>query len=359
MLKYLLLVLSLNLNSCSSVDWDNLFKSKEDTKKRNAKLMKDFEVEEEVLEKFSEKPKEETETTKEVEQKKVPKIQPKKSSTKRVSKKITPAKKSTPTPVVKKKSFKYPEDHPAEYIDMDKNSVKFWHEYKPILFEGEKAAFAVTYGGISTGTITIETKKSSSIGGHDAYHVHARLKTSKYYSYLYEVDDVCDSYIKKENFVPLKFSLIQRQSSQNIDDLQLFDHESLQVYSLYKRVTDDKTKRSKKTKPIPRYFQDPISVLYFVRGLPLEKNKVYSIPFMNKGKAEILTAKLEDVEELDTEIGKKQALKVNISTSHEGKTIKGGHMTFWFSADDDRVFLKFSAKIKIGSIVGSIQKYSK
>lgn len=358
MVKFLKLSLFIGIVSCSSVDWDNLFKSKEDTKKRNAELMKDFEVQEEVLEKFSEKPKEETPPQKEP-VKKSPVIKPKKQSPKRTAKK-SPA----PAPkVVKKdereKGFKYPEDHPEAYITMDKNSARYWSDFKPTLIEGEKAAFAVTYGGISTGSISIETKKTSTIGGHEAYHVHARLKTSKYYSYLYEVDDVCDSYIKKENFIPLKFSLIQRQSSQDIDDLQLFDHEALKVYSLYKRVTDDKTKKSKKTKPIPRYFQDPISVLYFVRGLPLKQNREYEIPFMNKGKAEILKAKMVGVEELDTELGKKQALKVQIATSHEGKTIKGGHMTFWFSADDDRIFLQFSAKIKIGSIVGKIQKYSR
>lgn len=344
------------MSSCASVDWDSLFKSKEDTKKRNKELMQDFEVQKNVLDKFSEKPSEELpKKTKQIKETKkpLPKIQIAQPSKKRVEKK---------EPVVtvpKPKKVDYPEDYPGEYKDMDRSSKKYWSEFQPILFEGEKAFFAVTYGGISTGNVTIETKKSSTIGGHEAWHVHARLKTSKYYSYLYEVDDVCDSYIKKDGFIPLKFSLIQRQSSQDVDDLQLFDHEELKVYSLYKRVTDDKTKKKKKTAPIPRYFQDPISVIYFVRGLPLEKGKIYEIPFMNKGEAEILKAELDKIEELDTEIGKKRAYKVKISTAHEGSTIKGGDMFFWFTADDDRVFLKFSAKIKIGSIVGTIQKYSR
>lgn len=355
MLKLLPFIILFLLSSCSSVDWDSLFKSKEDTKKRNKELMQDFKVQKNVLDKFSEKPSEEIVKVDPVSDKKIikkplPKIQIAQPSLKRVVKKV-----EVPNP----KKVEYPEDYPEEYKDMDRASKKFWSEYKPILFEGEQAFFAVTYGGISTGSITIETKKSSSIGGHEAWHVHARVKTSKYYSYLYEVDDVCDSYIKKDSFVPLKFSLIQRQSSQDIDDLQLFDHEELKVYSLYKRVTDEKTRKKKKTNPIPSYFQDPISVVYFIRGLPLEKGRSYEIPFMNKGVAEILKAELDTIEVLDTEIGKKKAYKVKISTAHEGQTIKGGDMFFWFSADADRVFLQFSAKIKIGSIKGTIQKYTR
>lgn len=354
------------LSSCSSVDWDNLFKRKDETKKRNEKLMKDFEVREDVLEKFSEEPtievitptKEEDSTPlRKVETvKKSPIIKAAKPSSKRVAK----SKPVLEQKMFPQKKFKYPgSDYPEEYKAMDAKSSKFWNQYKPIIFEGEQASFSVTYGGISTGSITLETKKSSVIGGQEVYRIHARVKTSKYYSYLYEVDDVCDSYVKKENFIPMKFSLIQRQSSQDIDDLQLFDHENLQVYSLYKRVTDEKTKKSKKTKPIPRYFQDPISVVYFIRGLPFEKGEEYEIPFMNKGKAEILKAKFDEMVEIETEIGKKKAYKINITTAHEGKTIKGGQMNFWFSADPDRIFLKFSAKIKIGSIVGEIQKYSR
>lgn len=365
-IKHLLLITTITLGSCSTVDWDNLFKSKDETKNRNEKLMKDFEVKEAVLEKFIEEPAPEVTESRPSQntpskvnstKKKLPEIKKAKSNSKRVSKAKVPVK------AVKKSSpvkFKYPGDnYPEAYKGMDRVSGKYWNNYKPVLFEGEQAYFSVTYGGISTGSITLETKQSSIIGGHEVYRIHARVKTSKYYSYLYEVNDVCDSYIKKDGFIPLKFSLIQRQSSQDIDDLQLFDHDQLQVYSLYKRVTDEKTKKSKKTKPIPRYFQDPISVVYFIRGLPFENGEQYEIPFMNKGKAEILKASLDKIVDLDTAIGKKKAYKVSITTAHEGKTIKGGQMNFWFTADDHRIFLKFSAKIKIGSIVGEIQKYSR
>ena len=354
------------LSSCSSVDLKKVFQKKENTKKRNAELMEDFKVEDDVLVKFQEK--KETKIVKEMKEikkvkaeitktsKKIKKIKPAKSVYKRVPKqKVIPTKL---TPV--KTEFKYPkENYPEQYIAIDKNSAQFWNSFSPIIIEGEQAIFSVTYGGISTGNITIETRKSTVLGGKAAYHFHSRMKTSSFYSYLYEVDDIADSYVQQSNFLPLKFSLIQRQSAQDIDDLQLFDQEKLEVYTFYKRVRSKKVKKRKEVKPIPRFYQDPISVLYFLRGMPMETGKSYRIPFMNKGVAEILEVEFGEIEELNTDIGLRKAYKVMVSSAHEGKTIKGGAMRFWFSADEDRVFLKFSAKIKIGSIVGRIKEYTR
>jgi hypothetical protein len=222
--------------------------------------------------------------------------------------------------------------------------------------EGEKIQLHISYMGVSTGKIKMETRKSVKLGGHESYHVHARVKTADFYSYLYSVDDICDSYIRKDNFIPLKFSLIQRESAQDIDDLQLFDQGEHKTYSLYKRVTKEKTKKKKKIEFIPKKFQDPLSVFYFIRGLPMDKRK-YIIPIVNQGRVEILSAKFDMVETIKTDIGTMEAYRVDVSTKHKGKTIEGGKMTFWFSADEKRIFLKFNAKIKIGSISGEIDSY--
>lgn len=252
----------------------------------------------------------------------------------------------------------YGEDFPEELKDYDGESEKFWKSFRPIFFPGEKIVFNITYLGVNTGKITLSIMQNTQIGGESVYHVNARVKTASFYSYLYEVDDYCDSYLNQKNFVPLKFSLIQRQSTQDIDDLQLFDQKELKAYSFYKRVTKDKVKKKKLVEAIPKYFHDPLSVVYFVRGLPMDPEVKYSIPIINQGKVEILNAQYEKTELIQTKLGEKMAYKVIIYTKHEGETIKGGSMIFWYSADEKRIFLKFDAKIKIGSVSGEIESYA-
>src|SRR5690606_13387810 len=118
-------------------------------------------------------------------------------------------------------------------------------------------------------------------------------------------------------------------------------------------------KKKQKNEFAPTLFQDPLSVVFFLRGLPLKMGDTYKIPIINKGKVEILTTRVEKTETIETELGKQEAIKVKAYTKYTGETLKSGDMVFWFSKDEDHHFLKFKAKIKLGSISGDITKLVK
>ncbi len=347
------------------------FSSTAQTSERNDELIKSFQVEDNVFDKF----KEQKEVSKKVSngneaivsviKTTASKTKPTKKQNKnkikkqkRVKKKVTQKLEPQTKKLVTKKKVAYPKDYPEAYKAIDKETKKYWTKVKPVLFEGEEAYLDINYMGVSTGKIALTTKPKTKLGEEDVYHFHARVKTSKFYSYLYELDDKVDTYVSTKDFSPIKFSLIQRESGQNIDDLQLFDKEKLQSYTFYKRVTKEKTKKSKGVKPIPSRFQDPLSIVFFLRGLPMEKGNSFIIPIMNKGKLLTLNAKIDGIERIETEIGNKDAFKVTASTKYSGDTLKSGDMEFWFSSDERRIFLKFKAKIKIGAISGDIEKYT-
>lgn len=368
MINYFILLLTLSLTGCSTTSFKDFFSDSSETpSKRNEALMKDFEVKKKVLEKFKETEtninSSESPSKKKIDSKTV-RMKPEPKPVKSLITKKTIRKKKIKKTIAKKKVIEtleptYPEDYPERLKVFDQVSAKFWKEFKPVVFQGEKTVLDISYMGVSTGQITIETKKETKIGTQNVHHLHARIKTADFYSYLYELDDYCDSYVRMNDFKPLKFSLIQRQSAQNIDDLQLFDHEDLKTYTFYKRVTDEKTKKNQSVESIPLYFQDPLSIVYFVRGLPMDRTRSFEIPIVNKGKVEILKATIGQRTEINTKIGKRKAVKVLIQTKHKGKTIEGGKMAFWYSDDEEKIFLKFEAKIKIGSVSGEIRSFDK
>jgi hypothetical protein len=376
-LRFVLYLLTILFFISCSTPFNIFLNEGDNVNERNEKLMKDdFKLEEDVFKKFQENPtKVQTQDAVEVIKKEqVPPvrkaIRPKPTTRKFIKK--TPKKKiehknnsktaqilvvnETKKEVLEKTDL-FPDDYPAKLKKLNEKTAVFWNTFTPALNEGEETVLNIEYMGVSTGKITIKTLADTRLGDTDVYHLHARVKTAKFYSYLYEVDDVCDSYVRKQDFTPLKFSLIQRQTSQDVDDLQLFDLKKLKTYTFYKRVTKKKTKKKKKVEFIPQFFQDPISVLYFIRGLPMKKAMLYSIPIVNHGKVEMLTAQYEKTELIETKLGKKRAYKVKVNTQHEGETLKGGNMTFWFSADEKRIFLRFKAKIKIGSVSGEVDSH--
>jgi hypothetical protein len=175
---------------------------------------------------------------------------------------------------------------------------------------------------------------------------------------LPELDDAVDTYVTTDKFLSVKYTVIQRESKQNIDDIQLLDHEALKVYWLYhsKRLSDGKKKNKKEEKFIPYYSIDPFSTLFLYQGLPLKNGDLYEIPVVNKGKVLIMRAKVLARETIETEMGSKKAIKLQATTQYTGDKIKSGDMIFWFSDDEKRSLLKAQAKISLGTVTADIVK---
>ena len=247
--------------------------------------------------------------------------------------------------------------YPEVFSQYDRISKKIWPKAKPIIDIGEKFVFQVSYLGITAGHIQMETRKPVKIGGEKAYHFSAKLRSARYYSYIYTLDDSLDSYVTQNEFIPMKYVLAQRESSQTVDDLQLFDREELKTYHWYKRIKHGKLKEVELTKHIPRYFQDSFSALHFVRSLPLKKGDLYEFPIVTRGKIWILKLKVERTETIEVMDEDVSAIRINAETRFPGVLEKRGDILFWFSADEKKKLLKFEAQVKIGSVAGELVEY--
>lgn len=287
-----------------------------------------------------------------------------KQSTK--NKKVPTPPKTKPKPVVKIKpdipltkdvpKSKLPKDYPDDLLKINAEAEKVWKSYKPNHFVGEKVFLDIHYLGMTVGKILATNRGKKLINGKEVWHFHSRFKSAPFYSKIYELDDTVDTYVTTDQFLSTRFSLIQRESKQDIDDLQLHDRDQMKTFWFYKQVKSDKSVKNKEKEGFIPYFSiDPFSVLFFFQGLPLKTGDVYNIPIINKGKILILKSEVEGREEINTEIGKNiKAIRVHATTRYTGETLKDGDLYFWFSDDKYHKLLKAQAKIKIGSVTGDI-----
>lgn len=251
----------------------------------------------------------------------------------------------------------FPADYPEEYKAYDAKSKDAWAKFNPVFYQGEQSIMAVTYLGVTAGYITIMSKEVVTLNGKQAFHYYARFKSSDSYRYFYWLDDKLDSYVEKETFLPMKYSLVQREKKQNVDDLQLFDFKKMMTYNWYKRVKEGSNKDEKGEAKIPSLAQDSFSALQFVRGLPLNKGDKYELPVITRGKFWILKVEVMG-EETTTVNGKDtQAIKIKAETNFPGVLKKSGDINFWYGVDPERRLLKFQAKIKLGSLFGEVVEY--
>jgi hypothetical protein len=254
--------------------------------------------------------------------------------------------------------YPYPSNYPEALKKYDKISLKTWSLSRPKIFLGEKFTFRVAYLGITAGHIQMETLPIVEIGDREAYHFKAHMRSARYYSYIYKLDDSLESFASVGDFIPMKYVLLQRESGQKVDDVQLFDREELKTYHFYKRLKKGKTKELEIEKPIPRFFQDSFSALHFVRGFPMNKGDLYEFPIVTRGKIWILKIKVEGKETIDVNGTDVLAFRLNAETRFPGVLEKKGDILFWYSADKDKKLLKFEAQVKIGAVRGELVDYT-
>jgi hypothetical protein len=250
-----------------------------------------------------------------------------------------------------------PADYPEEFKAYDEKAKLVWEKFKPVFYQGEESILSVTYLGVTAGYITIQSKEVTTLNNKEVFHYFARFKSSDSYRYFYWLDDRLDSYVDKTTFLPMKYSLIQREKKQDVDDLQLFDFKKMMTYNWYKRVKKDSDKNEKGETKIPSLGQDSFSALQFVRGLPLKKGDVYDFPVITRGKFWLLKVEVFGEETISVNGSDVRAIKIKAETNFPGVLKKSGDIFFWYGANEERRLLKFQAKIKIGSVNGELVEF--
>lgn len=251
---------------------------------------------------------------------------------------------------------KLPADYPADLIKINGKAENVWKQYKSNHLPDEKIFLDIHYLGMTVGKIMVTNRGKKMINGKEVWHFHSRFKSAPFYSNIYELDDTVDTYVTTDQFLSIRYSLIQRESKQDVDDLQLHDRDQMKTFWFYKqKKSNGDLKNKEKNAFIPYFSIDPFSMLFFFQGLPMKNGDIYEIPIINKAKMLILKSEVEGREEIDTEDKDNvKAIRVHATTQYTGETLKSGDMYLWFSDDNQRKLLKAQAKIKIGSVTADI-----
>ena len=258
----------------------------------------------------------------------------------------------------KVKKFSYAEDFPKILKDMDLKYSGLWENLSIPFQIGESQFIDIYYLGAKVGKIYLELRPDAKINGSRAYSFYARLKSSSFYSYIYALDDKITSFVKKDNFLPIKYHLHQEESKKVVDDIQLFDREKSRLYFRYFREKRKKIKKKNKDFYIPRYAMDAFSALYFIRSLPLKQGESYRFPVVTREKIWEMSLVNKEEEIVSTPLGPKKCMRVEITTEYEGDLTRKGVMNIWLTKDENRYLAKFKAKVKIGSVRGVTSEYT-
>ena len=229
------------------------------------------------------------------------------------------------------------EMHRAEAVSYEIDPLAAVVHYGP----GERLDYKGKVGIFNAGHAHMEVLGIDSVRGEPTYHVEMALKGSLLFGAL-KVEDYWSSWIDTRLIMSRRF----------ISDVSNTGHSSYRSFEFYPdemywEQTDEGVFGELAT-ALPL---DDISFIYFVRSLPLEVGKTYTLPryFKKDGNPVILKVERRDVRE--TPAGTFNTIVVRPTIKTSGLFSEGGEAELHFTDDENR----YLVYMRVGmSVVGSI-----
>jgi hypothetical protein len=234
--------------------------------------------------------------------------------------------------------------------------------------EGERLVYDVTWLGIWAGQATLEVRGVVNLDGHEAYHLVTTAQSGPLVSKIYKVDDRTESYLAPEPMRALRFEKHLREGRYRHSSRTGFDHEKGIVtfrYLDFSQVPKEITRLEEAERygkyvsqefPLTPGALDELSVLYYVRSLPLTAGTTVLARVFASRKNWELEVKVLGRETLQTILGPRQTVVVEPLLKYEGVFQQKGRMTVWITDDTDKVPVQMKSEVKIGSFVSTLTR---
>ena len=229
---------------------------------------------------------------------------------------------------------------------------------------GEKLVYTIHYkwglinADVAQATLSLDT---TVLNGRKVFHASLTGKTQKFYEKFFRVKEDLDSWFTRDGLEPMKFTRFAREGKYTCTNL----------YSYVRTPGDEHIKASlsnsrrgefSATLPLDKCTYDIPLMYHVLRNIDLAgldeghnypmtfavDDEVYTLHFSYLGK---------EVRSVDG-IGSVRCLKFGFEVV-SGEVFSGDSDLFvWFSDDDNRIPVRFSAPLKVGQVQGRLRSCS-
>jgi hypothetical protein len=194
------------------------------------------------------------------------------------------------------------------------------------------------YGPVPAG-IGHLTVNVDSVDGESLFHVSSVMRTNRFFSFFYRIDDQIDSYFTPDSFVSVKFKKSIREGKYEEESSCDFVHdEGIAVYS------------DGDTVDLLAGAKDYLTSLYYMRSLDLhDLEEISFVNHTNKKNYELKVTVVGE-EKIRNSLGIFDCLVVDLVSESGGMFSDQGSLRVWVTDDDRRIPVQMSTRIAIGSI---------
>lgn len=220
--------------------------------------------------------------------------------------------------------------------------------------DGEWLKFRVHYGPFNASYATLEVDKTI-FEGKPVYHLKGKGKSTGMLHLFFKVDDNYESYVDIEDGKPYKFIRQIDEGGYTKDVVINFDHKQDQAHVFNRKYN------LKKTYATAENVHDMLSAFYYLRNnletssLQAGDERYLNMFFDSENYP--FKVKFLGREIIKTKIGKIATLKFRPYVMAGRVFEEEESLTFWVSDDKNKIPVKVSAKLAVGSLDADLEAF--
>lgn len=206
---------------------------------------------------------------------------------------------------------------------------------------GETLDYELSWSSVSGGAARM------TIAPIDAnrYRITSVAKSGSFFSRFFKVRDEIESIVGSDDFSTLQYHKMLQEGSKRKDELTVVDERHHVAIRKGKAVA------------VPDPVFDPISLMYYVRGLDLTSGKTHEFTIVADGKVYKVAAVVGDRQTIGTPAGTFKTIVVEPKMESSAGMFKDEQkrLLIWYTDDARHIPVRIRSELKIGSITVSLK----
>ncbi len=230
------------------------------------------------------------------------------------------------------------------------SSAQTWKDVQPSGPPSESLQYGISLLGIPAGIATLETVPLTLLDGLPAIQFNSRATSNDFISFFFPVNNVVNSTVDAQTMLPLHLFFQRREGKRHEDFDISFDQQSHQV-----TILKDGQQSSM---AIPTHTHDGLSSLYYLRQMPrLDPGKSVFVTIHHDKNNYEVEVQVEAIERVEGPWGDVEAVRLLAIMPFSGIFLNEGNIHLWLTNDVNRVPLKMSAQVIVGSVEAILESW--
>ena len=222
---------------------------------------------------------------------------------------------------------------------------------------GESFQYLLKWNFLAAGKMSFSIVDDVYIDGERAFHLQGDTETEGIGKKFYPFKAKMESFISQKDFLPLRYQLSSSAPNETMLELVNYPRGQLRGYWHEEKCKRGKEKSNKEENfAVPAFFQDPFSVLYYLRTQEFKVGDRIGVPVSSARNEYRIMVKVLRKTKIRV-MGKTwDSFLLETGASLQGVPFQKGSLWVWFSADEARIPLYFSARAPLGVVSATLVK---